>query len=731
MNQLTTIVTEVLRQPAALLLAPERRVFAPYLALSLAIAFATLLLRGVGPVRAWRALTSRRLWLHRSARLDYQLIAAKAALNVLVAGSYAWSAVAVTALTASWLRRHLGSAPVVDLSPWTVGVIFTTAAFVADDWTRFLVHRWMHRVPALWAFHRVHHSAEVLTPLTLYRTHPVEVWVNSLRGALAIGGVAGLCSWLWGPKLPAWQLLGVDAIGLVWTLLGANLRHCQVWLSYGRWLEHLLVSPAQHQLHHSRSPRHVDKNFGTALSVWDWMAGSLEIAGPARVLRFGLPRSEGCVGRSVGALLVNPFVALLPRWARPSRAEGLAPSPGAQLRSPGSLAAVGGAVVGAGGWPRGAGRYGVVGLLLLTSCSSKKLDRGELLQSFALCTVGSYRDTLTEAQTLVTVAQAHAAAPTVDTLGAVRRAWERTIDSWQVAEMMQVGPAGDVATTVGGRTLRAAIYSWPDVNRCLIDEQLVSRVYETAAVSTLSTSTRGLAALEYLLFYEGPDNGCDPTNAINSGGAWAALSGAELTARKAVYARALAVELVATLQTLLDSWDGGGFSNQLVTAGRGSTLFATQQLAISAVADAVFRFYTEVKDARLGKPMGLKDCPATSCPEAFESPIANRGKQHLRGNVAGARRLLEGCAAGGGLGFDDLLESVGAGALATQLREDLSRADAAIDALPNDALPVDLAQHPAELQAVYAAVSELSDFLKLEFVAALQISSVRVEGDND
>ena len=38
----------------------------------------------------------------------------------------------------------------------------------------------------------------------------------------------------------------VDAIGFVWTLLGANLRHSHVWLSYGPRLERWLL--ARHRL---------------------------------------------------------------------------------------------------------------------------------------------------------------------------------------------------------------------------------------------------------------------------------------------------------------------------------------------------------------------------------------------------------------------------------------------------------------------------------------------------
>ena len=40
-------------------------------------------------------------------------------------------------------------------------------------------------------------------------------------------------------------------------------------------LEKVLISPAQHQLHHSLDERHYDKNFGAALAIWDWIFGSL------------------------------------------------------------------------------------------------------------------------------------------------------------------------------------------------------------------------------------------------------------------------------------------------------------------------------------------------------------------------------------------------------------------------------------------------------------------------
>ena len=42
----------------------------------------------------------------------------------------------------------------------------------------------MHKWPILWALHKVHHSATVLTPMTVFRTHPLEGIIFSLRSSL-------------------------------------------------------------------------------------------------------------------------------------------------------------------------------------------------------------------------------------------------------------------------------------------------------------------------------------------------------------------------------------------------------------------------------------------------------------------------------------------------------------------------------------------------------------------
>ena len=91
-------------------------------------------------------------------------------------------------------------------------------------------------------------------------------------------------------------------------ILGANLRHSHIWLSFGPFVEHIFFSPAQHQIHHSTDPRHFNKNFASDLSIWDWMFGSLYVTHGKENIRVGLVESDGRNSyKSVWDMYVQPF----------------------------------------------------------------------------------------------------------------------------------------------------------------------------------------------------------------------------------------------------------------------------------------------------------------------------------------------------------------------------------------------------------------------------------------
>lgn len=360
--------------------------------------------------------------------------------------------------------------------------------------------------------------------------------------------------------------------------------------------------------------------------------------------------------------------------------------------------------------------------------------RGDVLAAAGTCGAALYRDFHSAAKELDTAAQSAAATPSEENENAVRAAWSKAIDLWQQAEVIRVGPAAP-ASVPGGQGLRDFVYSWPLVSRCLVEQTLVAKTYESPTfMKTALINVRGLAAAEYLLFYEGTDNACSANATINTMGTWAALTPAELSNRKAAYAVVVAKDVTEKAAALAQAWspDGGNYAGALANPGSGGSSFSSEQLALNALSDGLFYIEREVKDLKLGRPLGLVDCASASCPEAVESLYAKRSRTHVRNNLQGFRRIFEGCDEAEQVGFDDLLVSVGAGDLAGRMTSDLAAAIAAADALGTDDLGLALQTERPAVEALHAAIKKITDAMKTEFVTVLDLDLPKiVEGDND
>ncbi|WP_092012126.1 sterol desaturase family protein [Marinobacter daqiaonensis] len=270
------------------------RIYLGYLAGSLAIAavWITAALIRRQPREAaeyWRRMTSLKIWWHPSARLDYLLLITNPVIRGVTVGAMGVSLVPVALATSGFLEAGLGDVSLT-WSAIQVTAAYTLVLFIADDFTRFLLHYLMHKVPRLWSIHRLHHSAEVMTPFTVYRIHPLESMLYSLRMVVTQGVILGLFFFGFGMNLSVWEIAGANLFTYLFNLTGANLRHSHVWISWGPWLERVFISPAQHQIHHSDNPAHFDRNMGAFLAVWDGLFGTLQIARGQVVTSFGLRR---------------------------------------------------------------------------------------------------------------------------------------------------------------------------------------------------------------------------------------------------------------------------------------------------------------------------------------------------------------------------------------------------------------------------------------------------------
>ncbi len=229
------------------------------------------------------------LYRHPSTKLDFRFMAVDILLTFLLSVPL-FSAVGLLAnkMLSAVIINRLGWEPPHTLSPSAI-LALSVGFLLLTDFVNYWGHVWMHRSPTLWAFHQVHHSAEVLTPAAAYRVHPVENLIIVVLQA-PVAGLSALCFRdILGPDREFMMIFGVSIIAFVYALMGTHLRHSHIWFSYGPWLNRLVMCPAHHQIHHSIDPRHWNKNFGVKFSVWDAWFGTLYQPQKPEVLRVGLP----------------------------------------------------------------------------------------------------------------------------------------------------------------------------------------------------------------------------------------------------------------------------------------------------------------------------------------------------------------------------------------------------------------------------------------------------------
>ena len=281
---------------------PGKRLFVGYLASALLIAIVWLIVvLGRRPASALAEVFSPKIWFSQSSRLDVKLFI----INRLVFLIFRPALVTQLALAGTIFialhevstlpRGYFAAAPA-----WVACLAFSLFLFLLDDFTRYFLHRLLHRWPVLWAFHKLHHSAETLTPLTILRTHPVEGVLFATRSALVQGVSIGFFVFLFGNTATLATVFGVNLAVFTFHIIGSNLRHSHVWIAYPSWLEYIFISPAQHQIHHSNDHTHFDRNFGVVLSVWDWIGGSLHLSkNVSGDIQFGLDRHGRQMHRTV------------------------------------------------------------------------------------------------------------------------------------------------------------------------------------------------------------------------------------------------------------------------------------------------------------------------------------------------------------------------------------------------------------------------------------------------
>lgn len=161
----------------------------------------------------------------------------------------------VVILSYEWMVRHLAVFE-IQSTVWLY-----LLAFIGLDFAGYWSHRFNHVVNLFWNRHIIHHSSEEFNLSCALRQ--------------SISAIVGIYFFLYIPM----AIVGIPAevVGLI-----APIHFfAQFWYHtrlIGRmgWLEHIIVTPSHHRVHHAINPEYIDKNFSEIFIVWDKWFGTFQ-----------------------------------------------------------------------------------------------------------------------------------------------------------------------------------------------------------------------------------------------------------------------------------------------------------------------------------------------------------------------------------------------------------------------------------------------------------------------
>lgn len=311
-----------------------------------------------------------------------------------------------------------------------------------------------------------------------------------------------------------------------------------------------------------------------------------------------------------------------------------------------------------------------------------------------------------------------------------RQSWRDAMTTWQMAEMMQIGPLLE-----NNSNLRNKIYSWPNTSSCAVDQDVVLSEDAGYDITTRTDSRKGMDALEYLLFNEDLNHSCTAFGTAPEG--WDQRSDTDKKQARCQFAKLVAQDLVEQSTSLLLAWQGDnasqGYAETLKNAGLPGNTFTDAQLAVNDVSDAMFYADKFTKDAKLATPLGIfaNDCGLQPCKENVESVYARHSLENIIANIHALNLLFKGGSEDDSVGFDDYLVDVGDNDTAQKMASELEQALAHARSL-QVTLSELLESQPEEAQKLHSELKDVTDQMKADFIQSLALELPATSaGDND
>jgi len=190
-------------------------------------------------------------------------------------------------------------------SPAYIKAVIT---FLLLDYTNYIWHILLHKLPFMWRFHLVHHTDLDLDITTAFRFHFGEMIASVFfRGAAVI-------------------LIGASpAMVLIYEIAfeaATQFHHSNTKLPFGfeKALNKLIVTPRMHGIHHSVIKKETDSNYSIIFTFWDRLHKTIRLNIHQNEIVTGVPSYSDEKELTIGRLLQLPFTRIR-EWKNAERLE--------------------------------------------------------------------------------------------------------------------------------------------------------------------------------------------------------------------------------------------------------------------------------------------------------------------------------------------------------------------------------------------------------------------------
>jgi len=200
---------------------------------------------------------------------------------------------------------------------WQVGLnylfdapywVYIALSFLLLDYSNYIWHILLHKLPILWRFHLVHHTDLDLDITTAFRFH-----FGEMIGSVFFRGAAII-------------LIGASPVLiLIYEIVfeaATQFHHSNIKLPFHfeKVLNYLIVTPRMHGIHHSMIRKETDSNYSIIFSFWDRIHKTVRLNIHQNEIVTGVPHYANERELTIGNLLKMPFTRIR-KWNKAERIE--------------------------------------------------------------------------------------------------------------------------------------------------------------------------------------------------------------------------------------------------------------------------------------------------------------------------------------------------------------------------------------------------------------------------